>query len=212
MREPENIRAAEAAGTDWMGFILWKYSPRHLEHVPAYMPECPKVGVFVNPTEEEVLGWNELMKLDFLQLHGNESPMLCKRLHELTRLPIIKAIPVGKTEDLLAAKEYRPNDGIAYLLFDTNCRERGGSGRKFEWDLLQAYSGRLPFLLSGGIGPEDAHEVGMLHHSRMAGIDINSRFETVPGIKDIGKVETFINMVRQETKDNEQNKQNLRRA
>ncbi len=199
MREPKNIRAAEAAGTDWMGFILWNRSPRYLNQVPSYLPGCPRVGVFVNPEEDEVLRWSTLMRLDFVQLHGNESPLKCERIHKISGLPIIKAIPVRDAEDLTAAAEYGMGSGVAYLLFDTKCNERGGSGIQFEWEVLKTYYGKRPYLLSGGIGPGDAERIRSLNLPKMAGIDLNSRFETAPGVKDIKLVETFIKQIRQQT-------------
>ena len=199
MRDPKNIRAAEVAGTDWMGFILWNRSPRFLKQVPAYLPSCLRVGVFVNPAVEEVTHWLRLMRLDFVQLHGNESPLECKRIHEISGLPIIKAIPICNSEDLTVIHEYETGNGVAYLLFDTKCQKLGGSGKQFEWEVLRTYNSELPFLLSGGIGPEDAERICSLSLPKMAGIDLNSRFETTPGVKNISLVETFIKQIRQKT-------------
>ena len=198
MREPGNIRAVEQLGVDWMGFILWPHSPRRVERVPSYLPRCRRVGVFVNPADEEILRWCELLGLDYIQLHGDESPVRCRQVHDLTGLPVIKALSVSRPRDAELAAAYHLSDGVSHLLFDTKSAVRGGSGEQFDWSLIQSYRGELPFLLSGGIGPADAPRVASLQHPLMAGVDINSRFESAPGLKDPGQVKTFIHQIRYE--------------
>ena len=205
MREPGNIRAVEQLGVDWMGFILWSHSPRSVELVPAYLPRCRRIGVFVNPTDEDVLRWCDDLGLSYIQLHGDESPARCRQVHDLTGLPVIKAIPVSQPSDMERALGYRLRDGVAYLLFDTKCASRGGSGQQFDWSLIQSYAGELPFLLSGGIGPADAHRICLFRHPLMAGVDVNSRFESAPGLKDPTLLKTFIHQIRQY----EQNQQDI---
>ena len=205
MREPENIRAVEQAGADWMGFILWPHSSRWLGQVPSYLPECPRVGVFVNPTDEEVQHWHGALRLDYIQLHGDETPDRCRQIHDMAGVPIIKAIAVLQPSDLKQAEGFHLSDGVAYLLFDTKCPARGGSGSQFDWSIVQLYHGELPFLLSGGIGPEDARRVCAVSHPLMAGVDLNSRFETAPGLKDWEALESFIQQIRRY----EQNQQDI---
>lgn len=195
MRDAENIREVESVGIDMMGFICWEGSPRFVGEVPAYLPRCQRVGVFVNPSLEYVKKCSQAFGFSFIQLHGTESPEFCREVREKTKLKIIKAISISSKEDLALASQY---EGFAdLLLFDTKCKTMGGSGRQFNWDILSGYRGEVPFLLSGGIGPEDAERLGQWHHPKCLGIDINSRFETAPGIKDINKIKSFINTIRQ---------------
>ena len=205
MREPENIRAVERVGADWMGFILWSRSPRRLELVPDYLPSCRRVGVFVNPDDEGLLRWHEALGLDFIQLHGDETAERCRHIHDLLGLPVIKAVSVSGPGDLDRAERFRSADGVAYLLFDTKSPVRGGSGQQFDWDVLRLYRGELPFLLSGGIGRDDARRVCSFRHPRFAGVDVNSRFETAPGLKDLESLESFIHHIRRY----EQNQQDI---
>ena len=198
MREGENIRAVEALGPQWMGFICWSGSARCVTSPPTYLPErCLRVGVFVNPEAAYVRQKAAELHLQCLQLHGQETPELCTALHRLTSLPVIKALPVGSAEDLARARIYNKVEGVDMLLFDTRSDAAGGSGRQFDWTLLDAYDGELPFLLSGGIGPQDAPRIKALRHPRLAGIDLNSRFETAPAVKDTDTLSTFINEIKE---------------
>ena len=196
MREPGNIRAVEQLGVDWMGFILWSHSPRSVELVPAYLPRCRRIGVFVNPTDEDVLRWCDDLGLSYIQLHGDESPARCRQIHELTGLTVIKALSVSQPCDIERAATYHIADGVSHLLFDTKSAVRGGSGEQFDWSLIQFYAGELPFLLSGGIGPADAPRICEFRHPHLVGVDINSRFESAPGLKDPDWVKTFIHQIR----------------
>ncbi len=103
---------------------------------------------------------------------------------------IIKAISVSRREDIERWRPYRGH--VDMLLFDTKCKSVGGSGEHFDWSVLDSYDGDIPFLLSGGIGPEDAERVKHFRHSQFAGIDLNSRFETSPGVKDINLLKEFL--------------------
>ncbi|MBQ7989309.1 MAG: phosphoribosylanthranilate isomerase [Bacteroidaceae bacterium] len=197
MRDGENIRAAEALGLQWMGFICWNGSARCVTATPTYLPEtCRRVGVFVNPDTEYVRQKADELRLQCLQLHGQETPSQCSSLHRLTGLPVIKAIPVAGAEDIARARIYNNVEGVDMLLFDTRSDAVGGSGRSFDWTLLHDYDGDTPFLLSGGIGPQDAARIRQFRHPCLAGIDLNSRFETAPGVKDIDTLRIFINEIR----------------
>lgn len=193
MRESDNIRALDEMGcVHWMGFIFHPASPRYVDSVPKYLPQnARRVGVFVNATVECVCSRQKRFALDVIQLHGNESAEYCKTLR--MALPegtgIIKTIAVENADDLVVCSEY---EGVAdFLLFETKCKEHGGSGRKFNWHILSNYHGRMPFLLTGGIGPEDACRVREFRHPMFVGIDLNSRFECRPGVKDITAVSNF---------------------
>lgn len=194
MRDAQNIRDVEALGVDWIGMIFWPKSKRYVAEVPSYLPEhLKKVGVFVDSTLDDILQHISDYQLDIIQLHGQESPDFAKALKPHT---IIKAFNIEKADDLLQTEKY---EGIAdYFLFDTKGKMVGGNGQKFDWSVLTAYQGKTPFLLSGGIGPEDAESVRSFHHPRCIGIDLNSRFESEPGFKDINQLKTFINKLRYE--------------
>jgi phosphoribosylanthranilate isomerase len=192
MRDAENIRKVEALGIDLMGFIFWLKSSRYVSERPAYLPtRCKRVGVFVDEDIETVKRIADEYALDFIQLHGHESPEYCAQLNGLK---MIKAISVSGRDDIATYKAY---EGLVdYFLFDTKCPSVGGSGQQFDWKVLSAYDGNTPFLLSGGIGPDDAKvltsRLSPLTSKKCVGIDLNSRFEIAPGLKDINKLKTFI--------------------
>ena len=188
MREAENIRELEAQGVDLMGFIFWPKSSRYVSERPAYLPtKCKRVGVFVDERIEEVQRIAKEYALDFIQLHGHETPDYIRQLDDLS---IIKAFNIATADDFAACIPY---EGLVdYFLFDTKGKSVGGNGEKFDWSVLKAYHGRTPFLLSGGIGPDDATRIKAIRHPRYAGIDLNSRFELSPALKDINKLKTFI--------------------
>ena len=192
MREAENIREVEALGIDLMGFIFWPRSSRYVNERPVYLPtKCKRVGVFVDEDTETIKKKADDYALDFIQLHGHESPEQISHLLPLpSHLSIIKAFSIATTEDLRSVSDY---EGLVdYFLFDTKGPSAGGNGVQFDWQVLDHYQGQTPFLLSGGIGPEDAQHILDFHHPRCIGIDLNSRFETAPGLKDINKLKAFI--------------------
>ena len=191
MRDAENIRQLEALGIDWMGMIFWPKSKRHVSTPPAYLPQhVRKVGVFVDASLDAIRQHVEDYQLDIIQLHGQESPETLKALKPLT---LIKAFNIATPEDLQKTVAY---EGLAdYFLFDTKGESVGGNGEKFDWSVLDSYQGETPFLLSGGIGSEDAQGIKTFHHPKCIGIDLNSRFETEPGLKDITKLKQFLEAI-----------------
>ena len=198
MRDAENIRKVEALGIDMMGFIFYPKSSRYVSARPAYLPQkCKRVGVFVDENIENIKKIADDYALDFVQLHGHESPEQISHLSLLTsHLSIIKAFNIATKEDLDATTPY---EGLVdYFLFDTKGPSVGGNGEEFDWSVLEAYNGDTPFLLSGGIGPDDAERILNYHHPKCIGIDLNSRFEIEPGIKDITKLKTFLNYGKQD--------------
>ena len=193
MRDADNIRAVEQLGIDWMGFIFYERSGRYVSERPAYLPTSVKrVGVFVDAAIDTVGAKIAEYALDFVQLHGNESADYIRRLRS-TYCPsvgVIKAISIETAADLRRHELY---DGtVDFFLFDTRCTTVGGSGRHFDWSVLDGYDGSVPFLLSGGIGPDDAGHISTFRHPKLAGIDLNSRFESSPALKDIIKLKQFI--------------------
>lgn len=198
MRHADNIRQVEALGPDWIGLIFWPRSSRYVDRRPDYLPtRARRVGVFVDQPADEIVRIARDYRLDAIQLHGHETPADLNRLRAVlgTAPDLIKAFSIATADDLGRTGDY---DGAAdYLLFDTKTPLAGGSGRQFVWRVLDAYHGTTPFLLSGGIGPDDTGRLAAFHHPRCIGIDLNSRFELEPGLKDIGKLKTFIKKIRE---------------
>ena len=198
MREAENIRAVEALGVDWMGFIFWEHSSRCVSQRPAYLPtRAKRVGVFVDESLDVVCQHVEAFGLDVVQLHGSESPTYLRDLRSScdARLLIVKAFSIATRDDLLQTSLY---EGLAdFFLFDTKAQLVGGNGRKFDWSVLAHYDGSTPFLLSGGIGPDDASRLSAFSHPRLAGIDLNSRFEAAPALKNVELLKQFLYDIQQ---------------
>lgn len=195
MRDPDNIREVAKTGPDWMGMIFYNKSPRFVATPKAALSipyGIKRVGVFVDAMPQTIITMVETCNLDIVQLHGNESPTLIRNLRSSIdrELKFMKVISVVGTSDLEKCEGYE--DCADYFLFDTKCKERGGSGRQFDWSVIEGYNGYLPFILSGGIGPEDAERVLALRHPKLMGIDLNSRFETAPAIKDAEALSRFI--------------------
>ncbi|MBQ0057790.1 MAG: phosphoribosylanthranilate isomerase [Bacteroidales bacterium] len=201
MTDSANIRDVEALGVEWMGFIFWPQSKRCCSVRPDYLPEhCKRVGVFVNAEVDDIVRHYLEYRLDAIQLHGDEDKMYVWKLRQaLGALPddqfrpyqLIKAVSLTSKADI--AQKCEPLVGFVDLfLFDTPTAGRGGSGRTFDWSMLAAYNLMTPFLLSGGIGPESVDAVRSFSHPCCEGIDLNSRFESAPGIKDISKLREFI--------------------
>lgn len=192
MREEQNISDLEKLDIDWMGMIFWSGSKRFVSRPPSRLPQrVKKVGVFVDASLDDIRQHVNDYQLDIIQLHGHETPAFLEALKPLT---LIKAFNIADASDLEKTKAY---EGIAdYFLFDTKGKIVGGNGEKFDWTVLTAYEGATPFLLSGGIGPDDVQKVKQFHHQKCIGIDLNSRFESAPGLKDIDQLQTFIKQIR----------------
>ena len=193
MREAENIRAVEALGVNWMGFIFWENSSRFVCRLPAYLPEKAKrVGVFVDAPLEVISQKAEDFGLDIVQLHGSELPAFIRDLRVMLgdQILIMKAFNIATRDDLQLTSGY---EGLVdYFLFDTKAQLVGGNGTKFDWSVLAHYEGTTPFLLSGGIGPDDANRVRAFSHPQLAGIDLNSRFEVAPAMKNVELIKQFL--------------------
>lgn len=196
MRDGDNIREVESLHPDMMGFICWESSKRAVHEVPSYLPQCERVGVFVNPSIKYVVEMVDKLKLNRIQLHGYESQMFCRQVHEATGLPITKAISVADEVDLERYHEYAWEPSVDLFLFDTKSPSVGGSGENFDWDVLYRYMGHKPFLLAGGIGPHNIDKIQNFSHPKMLGIDLNSCFETAPGMKNVSQLKTFIERIK----------------
>lgn len=198
MRDPDNIRAVEQAGADWMGFIFFPQSARYVADRPEYLPSrCRRAGIFVNENTETILSKAKEFGLDIIQLHGKETSDQCLRL-KTEGLKVIKAFSLSGKQELSAVPCY---EGCCdYFLFDTACTGYGGSGRTFDWKILQSYKGETPFLLSGGLRPGCMERLSRFGHPRWTGIDLNSGFETAPAQKDAVLLHTFIKQIREKIK------------
>lgn len=157
------------------------------------------VGVFVNDMPQNIVTAVYNYHLSYVQLHGDESPVMIDNLRRtlvpdiVPQIKIIKAISVSSAEDLKRCEQYEGHADL--FLFDTKCKGYGGSGQKYDWSVLEAYTGQTPFLLSGGIGPDDADRLRDFHHPQCVGIDLNSKFETAPGMKDINLLRNFLHQL-----------------
>ena len=194
VRDCENIGLLEKMDIDILGFIFYAGSPRYvyLQDVkPDDIAPCtkPKAGVFVNAPVEEILLEYERCQLDYVQLHGDESPDFCGSLQK-EGCRVIKAFSIASADDLRQTAQY--GECADLFLFDTKSGGYGGSGKRFDWAVLEAYKGEVPFLLSGGIGAEHVNDLKSFYHPRLKGIDVNSRFETAPGLKDALMLEQFL--------------------
>ncbi len=193
----EFLHRTDEIHIDFMGFIFYPKSKRYMEgkltaeQIQSIPESIKKVGVFVNEDMENILQTSKQYSLDFIQLHGYEDAIFVNRLSK--EIPIIKAFRIDES---FKFEETLPFESTCnYFLFDTKDKLHGGTGKKFNWQLLEKYKGKTPFLLSGGISPDDAGIIKQLNHHKFAGIDINSGFETEPGIKNLDQIKKFINQI-----------------
>lgn len=198
MKYEENIHELQALQPDYMGFLFFSGSKRFIDmKIPEISKDIEKIGVFVNQDENEVLSRVHTNALAGVQLHGEESPAYVEQLRIQLKdsdVKIIKAFPVGVSMDW---DQLRPYEAACdYFLFDTKGKDRGGNGIQFDWDLLSGYRLKTEYFLSGGIGPDDLQALKVFRKSDQAklchAIDVNSRFELSPGMKDIEKLRKFI--------------------
>jgi len=187
MRDAANILAVADFNPDFLGFIFYDKSPRFAgemlsTEVLRSLPEAvAKVGVFVDASLPELLATTACYSLDYVQLHGHETPAYCRAVRE-HGLRIIKAFSVGEQFDFSTLAAYAPVCDL--FLFDTKGAQPGGNGHAFDWRLLADYQGPTPFLLSGGLGLATVEELLVFHHPKLAGYDFNSLLEIAPGLKD----------------------------
>jgi phosphoribosylanthranilate isomerase len=198
MRDPHNIAQIAGLKPDYMGFIFYAPSPRFVGSLPpealdGIIPaDIRRIGVFVDAPETYLLETAERYLLDGVQLHGTESPEFCARIRQKYR--VIKAFGVASETDMRPTEDYA--GACDYFLFDTKTPTHGGSGQAFDHRILTAYTGSTPYFLSGGISETDASSLATWDDERCVGVDINSRFESAPGIKDAEAVERFITTLR----------------
>lgn len=196
MRAATNIEAVAAMQPQFIGFIFYKNSPRFVGdqfQIPENFPVgIKRVGVFVNETSEIVLDWTQKHRLDFVQLHGDETPVYVRNL-KAKGVGIIKVFRVDVDFDFSTTKEFEAVSD--FFLFDTKGKQYGGNAIKFDWKLLQQYTGSVPFFLSGGISVDDIQALTEFKHPQWCGVDVNSGVEIEPGLKDSVKVKNLIQML-----------------
>lgn len=200
MRDAQNIREVDALGVDMIGFIFWPGSKRYCAQKPAYLPKAKRVGVFVNASIGEIVEKVRDYELYIVQLHGDEDLAYVTKLHKaladaaLTQPIVVRAIQVSSRSQVIKANMW---DGfVDGILFETPTNGYGGSGESFDWSLLSSYRGNAPFFLTGGIGPQSLEALKEFSHPRWAGVDLNSRFELEPGLKDVAMLKPFIEELR----------------
>ena len=201
MRDAAALREVAALGPDFLGFIFAPRSPRFVgevlapEQVQGLPPHIWKVGVFVNETTANMLDTAQRFGLGAVQLHGQELPAQCEELSEAGLL-VMKAFSVGSALNLAKLLPYVPF--CDFFLFDTKGAAPGGNGAVFDWQLLKDYNLPVPYFLAGGLGLEHAAELAALRLPGLVGVDLNSGFETAPGVKDAGRLGRMLRLMKNE--------------
>ena len=195
MTELKQLQTLQELEVDFAGLIFYGGSKRVMgdklsnQQSAISNLKIKKVGVFVNAALNDIEKAINEYGLSYIQLHGDESPEFCKEIRKF--VPVIKAIRINEGTNLPSELEKFENV-CDYFLFDTDSKQYGGTGKKFNWEILQSAKINKPFFLSGGIGLQDVEEVKAFHHPALFAIDVNSKFETSPGIKDIEQVKDFM--------------------
>lgn len=202
MTQPAQVEALEKMGVAFSGFIFYPKSPRYvLRHMTTQQikgfKNINKVGVFVNASPDDVISMVDECRLHMVQLHGDETPKYCEKIADY--ISVVKVFRIGENDNIQwKIRDYM--DVCDMFLFDTAGAGYGGTGKKFDWNLLKDIQVGKPYFLSGGIEPADAPEIRKFSETpagkALFALDINSKFETAPGIKDLAKIENFLNAVK----------------
>lgn len=199
MRDAENIKALVELKPDFIGFIFYDKSPRFagnqldVELIQSIPREIRKVGVFVNATVDYILQNVKKYNLQYVQLHGNETPDFCKSLR-LKGVNIIKAFRLDESFIFSQLNNYKPH--VDFFLFDAKGEGYGGNGVTFDWTILKKYDNQKPYFLAGGISLDNLDELADITPKPYA-FDVNSKFEVSPGVKDIEKIEELVKKMRE---------------
>jgi phosphoribosylanthranilate isomerase len=197
LKEPDNINAVASLAPDYMGFICFDRSPRFIGDLPfEILDRLPssikKTAVFVDESESKINQLTEAYGFDAIQLHGDESPDFCNSFK--SKVEVIKAFGLHPGFDFDKLDAY--NGKVDFFLFDTKTELHGGSGKAFDWNILDKYNLNVPFFLSGGLGLENLEAVKNIDHPQFYGVDLNSRFETSAGIKDVEKLTKAFELIK----------------
>ncbi len=187
---------------DFLGFIFYEKSPRYiLNHLSleqiSEINHQAKVGVFVNEDLEKIIEISGQADLNFIQLHGDETEEFISELRQKlnSKIAIIKVIRIGNLTENLESKIHNLKSKIDYLLFDTDSKAFGGTGKTFDWNILNEIKIPIPYFLSGGISLENVRDLKNINQQPIA-LDINSKFEIEPGNKDLEKIKEFIKLLK----------------
>lgn len=195
MRDEKNILAVAALHPQYMGFIFYPKSPRYVGddfRVPALPSSISRVGVFVNAPASVIMEKVDRHALKYVQLHGGETVAQCEALRQ-EGVGVIKVFSVGDDFDF---NQTRPYEDVAdFFLFDTKGKYYGGNATAFDWTVLEQYNQKVPFFLSGGIGPDNVEAIQDLKGMNIHAIDINSGVEESPALKNTQKIGTIINIL-----------------
>ncbi|MGI4750824.1 MAG: phosphoribosylanthranilate isomerase [Janthinobacterium lividum] len=199
MKFPENIRAVAALQPDYLGLIFYPHSPRFVgyeinEELAMLRLPAKKVGVFVDKDFSTIKNLIQKYHFDVVQLHGNESAETCAVLRKTVE--VIKAFGVDENFDFDLLNAYK--DNVDYFLFDTKTTDHGGSGKVFNWNVLEKYQLDVPFFISGGLSNENISSVLQFKHPAFYGVDLNSQFEDEPGLKNIEKLKEAFDLIKAE--------------
>ena len=192
----EQLQKLDQLGVDFAGLIFYENSKRFVgdklnaQKSKISQLEIKRVGVFVNAGIDQIEKEVKEYGLSYVQLHGDESVDFCRAVKDF--VAVIKVIRVDEDTDLEGDLKVF-EEACDYFLFDTDSKQFGGSGKQFNWDRLKRFNIKKPFFLSGGIGLDDVDKLKSFHHLMLFAVDVNSRFESEPGIKDTDKVEAFMN-------------------
>jgi phosphoribosylanthranilate isomerase len=202
LKYPDNIQEVAALEPDFMGFIFYKPSPRYFggpdaSVLSAIPSNIIKTAVFVNEPAGSISNLIEKYGFSAIQLHGAETPEFCKKFKG--KVLLIKAFGIDDSFDFNSLKGF--SDVVDLFLFDAKTPIHGGSGKSFNWELLNNYTLDIPFFLSGGISPENLEERKRIGHPKLYGVDLNSKFETAPGLKDIAKLEKAFDLIKHTTNE-----------
>ncbi|MDB5031451.1 phosphoribosylanthranilate isomerase [Mucilaginibacter sp.] len=200
LKYPDNIKAVADLDPDYIGFICYDRSPRFVSEVPAdalngLAASILKTAVFVDENEQEINRLIEEFGFDAIQLHGQETPEFANSFRN--KVTVIKAFGLNEDFDFNQLNDYIGK--IDYFLFDTKTDMYGGSGKTFNWKVLDKYKLNMPFFLSGGLNLDNLEQVTKIVHPQFYGVDLNSKFETAPGMKDIKKLKQAFNLLKQST-------------
>ena len=193
----------DGLGIDYIGHIFWEPSKRYVnpEQIALQSTNNKRVGVFVDESIETVRKIGEKLNLKGVQLHANEDERYIEQLKiKLPNTLIIKALAIATKEDLVHLNRF--DKLVDLFIFDTKGRLPGGNGIQFDWNILSEYKGTIPFLLSGGIGPRDIDAIRnfkkQLNPPQFVGVDLNSKFEDLPGVKNVEKLTNFVSSLKNE--------------